>query len=87
MTIPHDTLFKVLSLFNARAPLCTLLNSATFLKVQESDVNENSDKKVRKRYNYFCNEGPPSRQSIICEIFMKLTKSIFTYDLRMDGMM
>ena len=51
MTIPHDTLFEVLSLFNARAPLCTLLNSATFLKVQESDINENSDKKVRKQYN------------------------------------
>ena len=56
MTIPHDTLFEVLSLFNARAPLCTLLNSATFLKIQESDVNENSDKKALKRYNHFCND-------------------------------
>ena len=57
MTIPHDTLFEVLSLFNARAPLCTLLDSATFLKVQESAVNENSDKKLRKDCNHFCNEG------------------------------
>ena len=57
MTIPHDTLFEVLSLFNARAPLCTLLNLVTFLKVQESDVNENSDKKALKRYNHFSNEG------------------------------
>ena len=57
MTIPHDTLFEVLSLFNARAPLCTLLNSATFLKVQESDVNKNSDKKVSKQYNHFCYDG------------------------------
>ena len=56
MTIPHDTLFEVLSLFNARAPLCTLLNSATFLKVLEGEVN---DKKALKRYNHFCNEARP----------------------------
>ena len=70
MTIPHDTLFEVLSLFNARAPLCTLLNSATFLKVQQSDVNENSDKQVKPVLQTTSREIEPYKE-------LKIKKSPF----------